>query len=325
MKIKNIHQLALVVLALFFITCKKSETTNPTPSTENPTSTERSQAVKDYNELYLGSSVNSFTWNGNANNCAEGTLTQEILDKVFMRIKYFRKVVGVSNTGITMEADLNAKCQKHALMTTANNNKLSHYPDSTWKCYSADGALAARYGNIAYGAPNVENINLWVEDAGSNNMPVLHRRWILYSMASKFGFGCTQNAATLWVINNGSSFSLPANTPEFIAWPAKGFVPRQVVYPRWSFAIPYGSYPFKVDFTNATVTLVNASGVNVPLTVIHRDAVSSSYAGDNTLVWEPSGINLTLTTDQKYTVNINGVLVNGTSKNYSYDVTIINP
>lgn len=313
----------LAAAVSLFVTCKKEESSKPEENQANFTA--REQAVADYKEMYLGSAVSNFVWNGNASNCNPGTLPDDVLAKAFLRIKYFRKVAGISNSGISIEADLNAKCQKHALMTTANNNTLSHTPDASWKCYTADGADAAKNGNIAYGRSNVESVSQWMEDAGSNNTKVGHRRWILYSMATKYGFGCTQDAATMWVINNGSGFNLPASSPEFIAWPASGYIPRQVVYPRWSFAVPLGSFPFQVDFTNATVSMVNASGGNVPLTIVHKASISSTYVGDNTIVWEPTGINLSSTEDQKYTVTINGVMVNGVSKNYTYQVIIINP
>ncbi|MBW7845424.1 MAG: CAP domain-containing protein [Bacteroidia bacterium] len=312
--------IVLILLTLFLVTCKKEETT---PDDGNKEA--REQAVKNYNELYLASAVASYNWDGNTSTCNPGTVTQDVYDKVLLRVKYFRATAGLSNAMLTMDADLSAKCQQQALMTLANNNKLSHTPDSTWKCYTADGALAAAKSNIAYGRQNVENIDLFIEDPGTGNEKVGHRRWILFSNASKLGFGCTQSSAALWVINSVSNWNLPAGTPDFIAWPAKGFIPKQVVYPRWSFAVPVNKYPFQVDFSNAVVSMSDQSGNSISLNIIYRTAISSGYVGDNTIVWEPSGINLTSNSDVKYTVNISGVKVNGESKNYSYDVNIINP
>jgi hypothetical protein len=275
-------------------------------------------------DMYVGSAVTSFSWNGNIANCVQGTLSQDVLDKTLLRIKYFRKLAGLPIDKITMEADLNAKCQRNALMIKANG-RLSHTPPNTWKCYTEDGYLAANKGNISFGMSDVKNIDGWMEDAGSNNIEVGHRRWILFSNASKFGFGCTESSGTLWVINSISSFALPAATPEYIAWPPKGYLPRQVVYPRWSLGVPYGAYPFQVDFTNATVTMKNAAGANVPATVISRTSISSSYGGDNTIVWEPTGVDLNSNFDQKYTVTVSNVMVGGSAKSYTYDVTVFNP
>jgi hypothetical protein len=104
-------------------------------------------------------------------------------------------------------------------------------------------------------------------------------------------------------------------TPEYVSWPPSGFVPYQVVYPRWSF-----SYP-NADFTSASVTMTQGqTGVTVALQPRQQGF------GDNTIVWEPSA---TFTNppaqDTTYTVNVNNVIINGVARNFSYNVTVINP
>jgi uncharacterized protein YkwD len=319
----------VVAISLFFITCKKDDSSSSDDTSTTTTSsgvlTQKEQARKDYMDMYVGSAVAGYAWNGDATNCIPGTLSQELFDKTLLRIKYYRKMAGLPNDKITMEADLSAKCQQNALMIRANSS-LSHSPPTSWKCYTADGALAAAKGNISLGTSDVKNIDAWIQDAGSNNLEVGHRRWILYSNATKFGIGFTESSGTLWVINGlPQPYSLPAATPEYIAWPPKGYIPRQVVYPRWSLGVPATSYPFQVDFTEATVTMVDPAGTNVPLNVIYRNPISNSYGGDNTISWEPTGVDLNSNFDQKYTVTVSNVMVNGTAKSYTYDVTIFNP
>ncbi|MES2779769.1 MAG: CAP domain-containing protein [Bacteroidota bacterium] len=320
--------IGVMAISLFFITCKKDDSgssDNTTTTTTSGALTEKEQAQKDYIDMYVGSGVSGFSWNGDITNCIPGTLSQELLDKTLLRIKYYRKLAGLPNDKITMEADLSAKCQQNALMIRANN-AISHDPPTSWKCYTADGAEAAGKGNISFGTSDVKNIDAWMQDAGGNNLKVGHRRWILFSNATKFGIGFTESSGTLWVINGlPSPYSLPAATPEYIAWPPKGVVPRQVVYPRWSLGVGATSYPFQVDFTNATVTMKDQAGVDVPLTIIYRSAISGTYGGDNTISWEPTGINLSSNFDVKYTVSVGNVMVNGTAKSYTYDVTIFNP
>jgi hypothetical protein len=327
MKIKHCLQVSFMVGLLTFVACQKEETkeeTKPTTTTGGVTDA-KELARQDFVSMYAGSDVASFTWNGNTTNCNAGTLPQEVLDKAMLRIKYFRKAAGLSNDAISMNAVYNAKSQQAALMMKANNS-LSHVPPTTWSCYTADGAEAAQKGNIAFGVSDVENINLWVEDEGSNNKEVGHRRWILYSRATQFGFGSTSNTATLWVINSGvGSSALPAGTPEYVAWPPKGFVPRDVVYPRWSLSIPAPTYPYQVDFTQATVVMKDPAGAEVPLTIEYANPIQQTYAGDNTLTWRPSGIQTSLDTDQKYSVKVSNVLVGGSPKTYEYDVTIFKP
>jgi hypothetical protein len=326
---KRKHALVgVMAISLFFITCKKDDSGSSDNTTTTTTSgtalTPKEQARKDYMDMYVGSTVSGFTWNGNAASCDPGTLSADVLAKALLRVKYFRKAAGLPNDKITMEADLNAKCQRNALMIKANNS-LSHTPPTTWSCYTQDGYDAANNGNIAIGSSDVDNITAWMEDGGANNTRVGHRRWILFSNASKFGFGCTQSSGTLWVINDMSSFALPAGVPEYTSWPPKGFIPRQVVFPRWSFSVPAGNFPFQVDFTNASVTMKDASGTTVPLTIVDKTAISNSYIGDNSITWEPTGVELNSNFDQKYTVTVANVLVNGTAKSYTYDVTIFNP
>lgn len=327
---KKLTMIALGALTLTFITCKKESsndtgaTTTGTTSTTTGALSARDQAKADYTNMYLGSAVVGFAWNGSTATCTPGTLSQDILDKALLRIKYFRKAAGVPSGKITMEADLSAKCQQNALMIKANNN-LSHNPPTSWTCYTEAGKEAAASGNIALGASDVQNMDLWMEDGGTGNERVGHRRWILFSNASKFGFGSTDRSGTLWVINNDADFILPAGTPEFIAWPPQGYVPKQVVYPRWSFSVPMGSFPFQADFTNAVVTMKNDAGAAVSLNVISRTNISNSYVGDNSITWEPTGINLTSDADVKYTVSISNVMVNGVSKSYQYDAIIFAP
>lgn len=330
MKIKHYLGALTIIAALTFVACQKDDDSKEEEATTTTTSSQplsaKEQARADFNAMYKASDVVGFTWNGKVADCNPGTLSDEIFDKALLRIKYFRKAAGLSNSQISMEADLSTKCQYDALMTKANG-MLSHAPLSTWKCYSPDGAEAAENGNIAMGVSDVENINLWIQDEGSNNAKVGHRRWILFSRATKFGFGCTESSGTLWVINDigFNQPSPPAKTPAFIAWPPKGFIPRDVVYPRWSLSVPAPSYPYQVDFTEATVEMTDAKGANVSLTIEYANPIENSYAGDNTISWKPVGINLSSNADQKYTVKVSNVKVSGESKDYQYDVTIFKP
>lgn len=55
------------------------------------------------------------------------------------------------------------------------------------------------------------------------------------------GVGSAQSAAparrnAMWIIDANALKRRPLVRDDFIAWPAKGYVPYSVVYPRWSFA-----------------------------------------------------------------------------------------
>lgn len=140
-----------------------------------------------------------------------------------------------------------------------------------------------------------------------------HRRWVIYSKLKTIGSGNTASTNALWVIGNFAP-NYPPNMPEFIAYPPKGFVPRQLVFPRWSFSVP------DADLSNAVISMTGPDGSSVALA---KEPYVTGY-GDNTVVWVPT-VNTSSQQDQKYKVNISNVIVGGVSKSYSYDVTIIDP
>jgi Cysteine-rich secretory protein family len=292
-----------------------STNNQPTGSTNNTSSTSRTrqQVLDDYNTYYLGSAVTTLGWTGSTSGCSAGTVSSDSDSKVATRINYYRRQVGLPDL-ITIDSSVRSKVQEAALIMHANST-LTHTPSSTMTCYTSGGAEAAGKSNIALGTHSAGAITAYIQDSGSGNYAVGHRRWILYSKLDKVGHGSTSNANSLWVIgyNTGSTSTLP----EFVSWPPKGYVANTLSFARWSFSIPNQS----ATFTNATITMTDSSGNNVSLT---RETVENGY-GDNTVVWVPSGISTSSTTDVTYKVNISGVTISGSSKSYSYDVTLFKP
>ena len=132
--------------------------------------------------------------------------------------------------------------------------------------------------------------------------------------------------------NDTSSFH--GIVPEYFAYPFKGFVPYQVVFCKWSFAIPAGA-----DYKLATVE-VKAGDKTLNCSVVSRG--TANY-GDPTFIWFINGlkqdfdyhyydmsekrtafVNLGLL-NKKVTVKISNVKVEGKVKSYSYSFTIIDP
>jgi len=163
--------------------------------------------------------------------------------------------------------------------------------------------------NLALGSASSAAITAFMFDNGSNNEAVGHRRWILHSTKQKFSYGSTTNAMALYV------FSQDKNTiiPEFIAYPAKGYMPRTLVPERWSFSVP------SADFTNAEVTIGSISG-NIPVTIV--SAAVKGY-GDNTIVFKPT-ISLNDTADVSYVVKVSGIK-GAPQSTYRYTTTIFRP
>jgi len=136
------------------------------------------------------------------------------------------------------------------------NNTLSHYPPSSWSCYTSAGATGASSSDLCMGAIGSTAVTAFIQDDGNGNEPVGHRRWILRSTATNFSCGSTDISMALYVFGAGGNTKIPS----YIAYPPKGYIPQQLVANRWSFSIPNADFFFRIgnhDWPNG----------NVPLTV----------------------------------------------------------
>ncbi len=295
-----------------------------TPGAGNPNATtglavdrfDRQDVLAFYNCIYMASEdyASKINWTGNIGTCNAGTTASDFKDDVLRRVNYYRAMVGMPGD-ITFDATSSAKSQQAALMMSAQG-ALSHTPGAGWACYTTDGAEAAGNSNLALGSYGPGAIDGYMFDPGAGNEVVGHRRWILYSRAQVMGTGDVpasggfSAANALWV--SGSFKSAP--TPQFVAWPNDGYVPVNLVPDRWSF-----SYP-GANFSGATVTMTQG-GSSVSLSIISNN---DNGFGDNTIVWEPTGIPSTVTTDLPYVVTVSNINGPGPSS-HTYTVTLMNP
>lgn len=310
---------SLLFVIAFQCGCSDDPISKPNPTTVTEKSA-RENAVEVYTQDYLGSSLSldELGWTGNLPSCSEGSISQMAYEKTLKRVNYFRTICGLPK--VTWNSAWHSDCQKLALMFDANND-WSHNPPPSWSCYEATAASTGDVCNVSYGTQGSNSIDEWMKELGSWNSKVGHRRWILFSRAKSFGYGTTPAGSALRCIANTSD-ELPANSPEYIAYPP-GFIPQNLVYDRWSFGVTNAaSYYDGVDFDNANVSMKDSDGKIISLLVIER---TDNGFGDQTIVWEPSGIIKNSSNDMVYTVNINGVLVNGKAKEYEYSVTIFTP
>jgi hypothetical protein len=100
-----------------------------------------------------------------------------------------------------------------------------------------------------------------------------------------------------------------------------GYVPYQLVPPRWSFSLS------NANFSGAIVSL-STNGVSIPVTL---EPMKNGY-GENTLVWYPSSLNPNLpyswprpSSDTTYNVTISNVVFGGAPHTYNYSVKIFDP
>ena len=274
--------------------------------------TNRSAVLNFYRTVYVRALAVTNDWNGSVAGCNAGSTGPAYINATMDMVNYYRSMAGLPAVPHVAAKDDTA--QKAALMMTANN-AMSHAPPSTWTCYTSDGAEAAEKSNLVLGAAGAHAVTLYIKDAGANNTALGHRRWILYPRQTEMGTGSTNNANALWVI--GAFGTRPMTTP-IVAWPPDGYVPYQLVYPRWSFSVNTNS---TVSFTGATVTMTrNGSPVSLSL------LAGAVGFGDNTIAWEPSGLTFAAgMADARIEVQVNNVLVSGVSTNYKYVVTAIDP
>lgn len=277
----------------------------------------RASVVSFWDNVYQASEGVAHGWTGNIGSCTPGTITQEYRDAGLLRAQYFRAMVGLP-TNITFHATSNAKCQESALMMTANGT-IDHFPPMSWTCHTADGAEAAQKSNLAIGFSSLADaMDAWVIDNGISS--VGHRRWILYPPQEEMGVGVafgsgSTNSQVLWVFGSpGGGFGTRPLSPEWVAWPPEGFVPNQLVPDFWSF-----SYD-GADFGSATVTM-SEGGSQFSVTL---ETVEAGF-GDNTLVWTQSLPAPDSGEDITYSVTIDNVMISGSPRSFSYDVTVIDP
>ncbi len=279
-----------------------------------------------FNTVYAASQGFSIGWTGDLSSCAPGTTDPTFRGLVALRINYFRAMAGIP-AGIMLDDTYGAYDQEAALMMSAANN-LNHFPPPGWPCYTGNGSHAASNSNLALGNAGPDATTAYIDDFGGNNSEVGHRRWILYPQTQTMGTGDVDRsgpgeprANATWVFDGNYGGPRPVTRDNFVSWPPPGYVPYQVVFPRWSL-----SYP-NANFNIATVTM-STNGVNIPVTL---ETVLTGY-GENTLVWYPTGLNTTShydwprpSADTVYTVHVQNVSGSSVPASFNYAVTVFDP
>ena len=286
----------------------------------------REQVRSFFNAVYRSSDGVPINSTAIITNCFAGTNDAPFYDAVARRINWYRAMAGVPAIE-TFSAGNCTHDQAAALLMSANTN-LSHFPPPTWSCFSADGANAASNSDLSLGNYGPDAINGFIQDYGSPNYPVGHRRWLLYPQTQIMGTGDVpaqdnyMGANATWVLDANYGGPRPATRTPYVSWPPPGFTPYQAVFPRWSFAYP------GANFANATVTMTSNG---VPVSVAQETYDPNSY-GENTLVWVPMGLDQNnygtiwpfSGTDTVYSVTVSNV-VGASSTKYTYTVTIFDP
>ncbi len=288
-------------------------------------------------------------WTGNYETCQPGESSRSLAKATVRRVNFYRAMAGVP-TGVTLSEEYSEKAQ-HAALSMSATGRLSHTPDQSFSCLSETASEAAANSNLYLGRTGPEAIDGYIEDPGERNRDVGHRNTILHPPTTEIGVGHVRGSDTaypanaLWVFDDGVFDDSPPlrESDGFVAWPPRGFVPSELVYPRWSFGLA------DAVFDDATVTMTR-NGEPIELEVVARLSLQG-YVPSPIIVWEPVAdlgsddseidtggvedgadssdgtgdgrVELEAAYDATYDIVVDGVVVDGVEVSFSYSVTIM--
>lgn len=303
------------------------------------------QAVVNSYTAEFTTPVPDIGWTGSLDSCSVGTTNPAFRAATIDRVNWFRSIAGVPAT-ITENPAASARAQEAAVMNWATND-IDHEPAATadYLCRTGQAAATAHTSNLYLGRSGPRAIDGYILDPGAGNTSVGHRNWILSPTGNQFGTGDVPKdsdapkdspgyQSTNVLVVHDDDFAMPSPTLRepsgFVAWPARGYVPADVVFERWSFGIR------GADMSGAAVTtehFVNGSFTTIPSETVHSG--TSNGAPLNTIVWEPA---LDFPTennpygsqplpepdeDQIYRITVSDVVVDGSPATFVYDVIVI--
>jgi hypothetical protein len=245
------------------------------------------------------------TWSGNAASCTAGDLTGTARANAHRLHTLYRFMAGLDPVDMTDEN--NRLAQGCALLMTANG-MLSHMPDSSWKCYTAEAAMTAGSSSIS-GGGSVASVDGYMIDPG-NPTSLGHRRWILSSMLAGVGFGSSGAFSCQY-----QPPSRPAASEKpWTAWPPAGQIPIQAMGAAFA-SIDQTGWSLQSDTVDlsAAQVKVTSGGMDLAVTVTQ---LGSGYGSLFALRFNPMG--WTSAAGKTY-----HVAVSGTSMPIEYDVEVV--
>ncbi|MCB9508024.1 MAG: CAP domain-containing protein [Myxococcales bacterium] len=201
--------------------------------------------------------------------CDPGTIDPTAHEDAMRRLNLFRWLVGLEPAS---ENAANARLAQYASVMFAVNDQLSHFPPTSWDCYTAEGAEAAGSSNIAWGySTAASTVDGYVGDEGVPSLG--HRRWCLFPDLDDVGFGHYDDGGAMWSFGSTSRPRV-----DFVGYPPPGPVPTSAIMGEWSFSTD-------ASLSGATIEVTDlATGSSVPLT---QDLKDSGY-GQETIGYTPS-------------------------------------
>jgi uncharacterized protein YkwD len=286
---------------------------SPSPTLEPWLDTSDRDVVVAAYEAAFAAEVPDLDWQGDRDGCDPGTSSQDFRTATIDRVNYYRAMAGVT-ADVTEDPARSDKAREAAMMMSAQG-ELTHSPAATFACFTPIGQEAAANSNLYLGRNGPRAIDGYIEDPGDDNADVGHRNTILHPPTRRMGVGDVDRtpdghtANALWVFDERvfdetESGTRPAmrEADRFVAWPPRGYVPADLVHPRWSFTLA------GADVSRAEVSLYRMDGTGahpVPLTVVNRSG-APGHVPLPTVVWEPA-VTAGGPVDVDYLVVITGV------------------
>ena len=270
----------------------------------------REAVVAQYQSVLLPALKVPNDWSGSTQGCSPGGTGPAYQQATLTAINYVRGLVGQPPVGL--DAAMSAEAQAAALIMAAQGD-LDHFPPDTWACWTPQGRAGASRSNLYLGRAGADAIVGYMDDPGSNNTLVGHRRWIIDSRVAAMGTGDTSRTNALAVIGGPRRSS----TGGWLPWPANGYFPWQLEPEgRWSLGLP------GANFDAASVS-VSIAGQPVPVSV-----TPPRYGyGDNTISWDmtlPRPTKPRHPEDMNVDVTVSGIrLGDGSTVTHSYTVNLV--
>lgn len=245
--------------------------------------------------------------------CLLGSTSSRSHQATLAAVNYVRALSGLAPVSFG-NATMNRQALEAAVMMEANS-QLSHDPITSWLCYTPGGDAAAHKSNLALKYPSIGSgqvVDLYMDDPGSGNTAVGHRRWLLYPYTTVMGNGTTRHANALTVIGPTSS---ARHNPRWVRWPSSGYFPRPLEPAgRWSLSSGHRGD----NFSRAWVRMWKGGTRIYP----RKHAVRNGY-GMPTIVWQlPAGVSRVGT----FTVQVGNICRSGAGCfSTEYKTTIFDP
>lgn len=269
-------------------------------------------------------------------NCKSGSIKQSVKDKILKYVNDIRAIHKLSPVTYATEADVEA--QEAALICTANG-AINHNPPASSACYTTSGSKGAAESNlyiyysqgIATPANSEDAVTGWMID---ENTPALgHRLSIINPFLTKIAFGrvdgkpkagSMQNYDVTSMTLDYQSFVTGQTNVDFVAYPQNNY-PIKLFKKDWFLNFSaiadksfWGGNFQSINYSKATIE-ISANGKKLQVSEVSFNNDGNGSMG-NCLQWKVSA----LENEVEYSVKINNVFVNGTSKNYAYTFKLTN-